>query len=171
MQINNTNNAPNFKARVEIVNPQKLFSRINYFREATSRVSTTQAMIDTITLAKNTAPLVGTEKDVIKLDFGKIVAGIDDPIIVSYNNEEKSILFVSENPLIGIADVFERLTDEVITRKDLLEQPEYAWGSFSIGENGQIQRILRGEKARVVDTETTTMEKLTEKLKKLLGLN
>lgn len=170
MQINNTNNTPNFKARVEIVNPQNLIRALELYPDITLKARLAQSMCDTITLANTTAPLVGGEKDVIKLDFGGIKQSLyDDFVNVEYNNQNAGLL-TGENPFANFSDIIENLTNGIITRADSRAQLEN-WGSFGIQENGQIQRMLYGAKAKVIDTETTTMEKLTEKLKKLLGLN
>ncbi len=169
MQINNTKNTPSFKSRVKIANPQKLIQRVGNFYDITTCARTTQDMIDTVTLAQKTAPLVGEKKDVIKLDFGE-VNGLNDLVKVNYNNKEMGSLFVSLHPLIAIADIFEHLTDGIITRSDSLAQFR-GWGSFDAdGKNGQIQRTLHCEKGKWIDSENTTLEALTLKLKQLVGL-
>jgi len=173
LKINNVNDNLNFKARVTITNPEKLIDSVKRCPEELS-ARIIQNMIDTITLTKETAPLVGTEKDVIGLDFGE-TKSYSDLFEIRYNNQSKGFLAVSENPLSAIAGKFEELTDGIITRADSLEQFK-SWQAFSLlKETGQIQRLLYKQNAKgrftVAKTQITTIEELMEKLKKIIGLS
>lgn len=174
MQLHPIKNNLNFKARVDLIEPKQLVNFLEGYSDLTIRARMTQDILDVVTLAKTKAPLVGTESDVLRLDFGEIAKSKDDFVKVQYNNEDKGFINIRENPLFTAADMIRDLTEGRRTREQLLK-PFKLWQEFSyLEKEGVLQRIRYKQKGNgrvtIAKIQKTTMEELTQGLKQLLGI-
>lgn len=174
MKLHTVTDKLNFKARVELTNPKNLINFVEGYSDLTIRARMIQDMLNTIILAKTKAPLVGTESDVLRFDFGEMAKSKDDFVQVQYNNEDKGFINIRENPLVAVADMIRDLTEGRITKEQSLK-PFKLWQEFSyLEKEGVLQRIRYKQKGNgrftIAKIQKTTMEELTQGLKQLLGV-
>ncbi len=175
MRLNPVTNNLNFKARVDFVGPKHLVKFLDSYPDVTIRARMMQEVIDAVTLAKEKAPLFGTQSDCLCLDFRTMTENKDNFVKVTYNTDDKGYLNIRENPLSAVADMIKDLTEGEITREQSLK-PFKLWREFSYSEkDGVLERTRYKQKGNgrftIAKVQKTTIEELTEKLKQLIGIN